>query len=152
MNTTFTQLTDILQRIKGVHREVGAVFDQARNGRTERSLMLVDFFCQREEELACFLDSLQRERDDEFFDTWVQFAGTEEVEAALVAVHRAGQEEIDELIGKTLDLHEQIVNLLGRLTDGWKTSNGRDQLASVAEFEHKAAKDLSTAVTMHGET
>jgi len=154
VNTTFTQLADIVQRIRQAHQEVSAVFRQARDGKNERSVMLVDFFSQREEELGCFLASLQwnPDQDTGVLDKWVQFAGTEEFEAALAAVHRAGQEEIDELIGKTLDLHEQIVRLLGRLTEGHTASNGGDQLSSVAEFERKAAKDLSAAVTAHGET
>ena len=148
MKTTFTQLKDVLQRIKQIHDEASDLCTHALDVEDERSDLLVDFFGQWERRLSHCFESLPPQREKTILDTWVQYAGTEEVEAALVDVRRAQHQDPDELVAKLLELQEQILQLLSQLAETQPTPDARQILSALVEFEQKATGDLSSAIVM----
>jgi hypothetical protein len=154
---TFTQVTDILRRIEQVHHEVGRICSQVRHDdNNQRRVLLIDFFQQSEKRLGQRLEPVQNDRNDPmvgrnhaFLDTWIQFPGTEEIDAALEAIRDNHADNLDDLIGKCLDLHERVLRVLDHLAQSPGASDVRERLANVAAFERKAARDLGTAIVMH---
>ena len=89
MNMTFTQLHDVFDHIKQVHYRAGECCARARNTADERLNLLEEFFGRWEDRLGHCLESLENEGEDTLLDTWVQFAGTDNVDYALAEVCRA---------------------------------------------------------------
>jgi len=148
MNMTFTQLKDILRRIKQVHFEVSNICASEQQGTDRRTSLLVDFFCEWEDRLGMCLDTLEPEERKAFLNTWVQFAGMEEVEKALAAVREASANEPDRLVETALVLQKEIIKLLEYLAGRLKARDVRERLGALAEIERKAARDLGSAIVM----
>ena len=58
----------------------------------------------------------------------------------------AQSESPDTLIEKSLELQEEILVLFEQLADSSEMPEVREDLLNLAEFERKAAKDLSIAI------
>jgi hypothetical protein len=147
MTMTFTQLKDVLRRIKDVHYELSNICQEDRVA-DRRARLLVQYVSRWEERLGRYLDRLEPAQRQAFLSTWVQFAGTEGIERALEAVRQASAEEPDKLLEKALGVQEEIAKALGHLAEQLNARDVRERLGALAELEHKATRELSSAIVM----
>jgi hypothetical protein len=148
MNMTFTQLKDILRRIKQIHYEVSHICETGERDRDRRTSLLVDFFGQWEDRLGWCLDALESEERQAFLNTWVQFSGMEELEKALDAIREVSANDPEKLVEKALVLQEEIIRLLEYLAGHLPSRDVQDRLGSLIALERKAARDLGSAIVM----
>jgi len=153
MDMTFTQMRDVLDRVRKTHREVSEICGRAKRNHDVRSGLLAEFFQHWEQRLGRCLDSLQAEersahtqRYQGFLETWVQFAGMKEIDVALDEVRVAEQGDTEELINKAFHLQEQLLKLLEDLVDRISTPEVKQKLVDLTNFEQQATRTLSSAM------
>jgi len=146
--TTFTQLRDILDRLKTVHERAAECCAQAKHSDDERLNLLVEYFHRWERRLEDWLDSLERERRKTFLDTWVQFAPIEDVDHALATLCEAQEKDTETVANACFDLRQEVLKLIGLMADRLKGPDVREHLLKLAEIERKAARELAIADVM----
>jgi hypothetical protein len=154
MRTTFMQVRDVLEHIKHVQFQAAECCTQMHRSDDDRVGLLIDYFRQWEVRIARCLEAtetgaIDNQRQRALLDTWVQVAGTDNVDRALEEVRRIqvdDPDDPDELISKSLALQEEILTFLEQLAGSLPARDVRGPLLSLAAFERKAAQELSTAV------
>lgn len=146
MNTTFQQLKDIFAIVDRVHKEVAGICASAGEIQDERLKLMVKFFLQWENRLVHGFESLPTEEKQPLLDTWVQFAGTEELDNAVADLRQCPRGDPDKLLSKCFQVQSQILDLLRELSGSQPVPEVREKLSRLAEFEETATRNLSAAV------
>jgi hypothetical protein len=142
---TCTQLHDIFDEIKHIHYQAAACCTEGARTSDERLHLLGDFFRQREQRLASFVDCVERGEQKGILNTWVQFASTQNIHNALASLRRAECHELEACMKRCFELQEEIVLLLRDLSDRIQVPQVSQLLLEVAHFEQQAARQLGLA-------
>jgi len=146
VNTTFIQLRECLSHIGQIHKEVADISSRANVTKDGHAALLVDFFRDWERRLSKCYSAIPEHEQKAFLNSWIQYAGNEDVESALARVREAEHSQPEELTARSLELQEQILAWLRELADYDHPPEVRERLRMLADYEEKATRDLSVAI------
>ena len=106
---SFTQLQNIFDEIKQIHRQAAACCAESADSSDERLNLLADFFRQWEQRLESYVDSIEGGKQKEILDTWVQFAPTEGIDNALSSLRRTECHELGVFVKQCFELQNEII-------------------------------------------
>jgi hypothetical protein len=149
---TFTQLHELLDRLRRIHHDASVCCRRAGESPDERLNLLADFFQQRQESLAASLDTSdspdQAQGQAKALDTWIQFVPSRDVAMAMTELRQASKNNSQEVIRRAMELQTAIASLLAELSESVDGPEVNDLLTQLARMEASAAQQLGLTDVM----
>jgi hypothetical protein len=140
----FQRVADILDRIRGLHREFQHHYAQnSRWQSDERLALLLENMARQEGDLASSLASFDAEAQSAVRETWLQYVPLEQVTRVLDDIEPDPQADIESVIADATALDAALVDAYRILASSNAPPRVRELFANLVEMEQRKGKQRS---------
>lgn len=134
-NMRYKTVQDILDQAAAFHQRVAALADEAAMAQDRQRLgMLLDYLSDHQSQLKAAIEAFRDEGSQRVMETWFDRAPEIEVDE-LGQAELASMKDVDSLIKRVVDFHDQVIELYANLRDQAAIEEVEAVFADLAELE-----------------
>ena len=142
----FEQVRSLLDQTRELHGRLAERYERlSEEADRERLRMILDYAAHVERTIAQGLEHYEEGASRLVLDTWLDCASGGALASAIDGIDAASEMTVDEVLGKALEVHQQVIAAYEGIRPDSLLSEVADVLADVVRLEKEQGKRLARA-------
>lgn len=134
----FKTVKDVVEHARQLHKQIAGFYKQLSNRQhQERIKMLLDYLARHETNLEKMLASFEKDRSQQIWDEWFQFATDDTLPQTLKGAAVHANMDVDEIISLALQLDDYFINLYRDMAQNASSAAVKEIFENLLAFEQQ---------------
>lgn len=134
----FKTVKDVVEHARQLHKQIAGFYKQLSNRQhQERVKMLLDYLARHETSLEKMLASFEKDRSQQIWDEWFQFATDDTLPQTLKGAAVHANMDVDEIISLALQLDDYFINLYRDMAQNASSAAVKEIFENLLAFEQQ---------------